>query len=333
MGDFNETMWQYEHFSETPRPERQMMDFREVLSHCDLHVLGFAGLPWTYNNNQGGRRNVRVHLDRGVANTDWSFRFPHANVSHLLSTSSDHKALLLKLERTCKGAHQNKPFRYEIMWEREADMQAVIERSWLGKNRGSDLGALSKSLETVTNDLKKWSSQHFGNVTRRIEELKRELERLEWEDPIHNRDKILEAKRELDDVLYKEEMMWLQRSRINWLREGDRNTKYFHRKAMWRAKKNKIRRLKWDDGSWCLDEIEMQGMAESYFKSLFMKDHSIIPDDIVDLFEPKVTNDLNSELCKPFSPEEIADALFQIGPLKAPGPDGLPARFFSVIGF
>ena len=51
MGDFNEAMWQYEHFSETPRAERQMMDFREVLSHCDLHDIGFSGLPWTYNNN------------------------------------------------------------------------------------------------------------------------------------------------------------------------------------------------------------------------------------------------------------------------------------------
>ena len=41
LGDFNEAMWQYEHFSETPHPERQMMDFREILSHCDLHDLGF----------------------------------------------------------------------------------------------------------------------------------------------------------------------------------------------------------------------------------------------------------------------------------------------------
>ena len=41
IGDFNEAMCQYEHFSETPRPERQMMDFREILSHCDLHDLGF----------------------------------------------------------------------------------------------------------------------------------------------------------------------------------------------------------------------------------------------------------------------------------------------------
>jgi hypothetical protein len=34
-------------------------------------------------------------------------------------------------------------------------------------------------------------------------------------------------------------------------------------------------------------------------------------------------------LCKEFSDEEISDALFQIGPLKAPGPDGMPTRFFQ----
>jgi len=42
MGDFNEAMWQFEHFSETRRSERQIEDFRDVLSMCDLHDLGFT---------------------------------------------------------------------------------------------------------------------------------------------------------------------------------------------------------------------------------------------------------------------------------------------------
>jgi hypothetical protein len=155
------------------------------------------------------------------------------------------------------------------------------------------------------------------------------MEELEGADPVLHRDKILEAKWDLDEILYREEMMWLQRSCITWLREGNRNTKYFHHKAMWKAKKNRIKKLKRGDDSWCLDEEEMQGMAANYFENLFCKDTSIDPTVIVELFEPKVTNDLNFELCKPYSPEEIANALFQIGPLKALGTDILPARFFQ----
>jgi hypothetical protein len=38
---------------------------------------------------------------------------------------------------------------------------------------------------------------------------------------------------------------------------------------------------------------------------------------------------MNDDLCKDFTDEEISDALFQIGPLKAPGVDGFPARFYQ----
>lgn len=38
---------------------------------------------------------------------------------------------------------------------------------------------------------------------------------------------------------------------------------------------------------------------------------------------------MNEALTKPATEEEIGDALFQIGPLKAPGPDGFPSRFFQ----
>jgi hypothetical protein len=54
LGDFNEAMWQHEHLSITKRNERKMENFREVLSDCNLHDLGFTGLPWTYNNKKEG---------------------------------------------------------------------------------------------------------------------------------------------------------------------------------------------------------------------------------------------------------------------------------------
>jgi hypothetical protein len=45
--------------------------------------------------------------------------------------------------------------------------------------------------------------------------------------------------------------------------------------------------------------------------------------------DAKITDEMNVDLCRSFSAEEISDALFQMGPLKAPGPDGFPARFYQ----
>jgi hypothetical protein len=41
MGNFNETMWLSEHFSKKERNEKQMWEFRETFSFCDLQDLEF----------------------------------------------------------------------------------------------------------------------------------------------------------------------------------------------------------------------------------------------------------------------------------------------------
>jgi hypothetical protein len=181
----------------------------------------------------------------------------------------------------------------------------------------------------MMSSLYSWKREHFKSVPKEIEKKRAQLEALQ----AANDDASILARtgleKEMDELLYREEIIWMQRSRIAWLREGDRNTKYFHRRASWRKKKNRIRKLKRPNGSWTCDTAEMEGLATDFFQSLFTRDEAVNPNIITDLISPCITDDMNNNLCAPFSEKEISDALFQIGPLKAPGPDGFPAHFLQ----
>jgi hypothetical protein len=66
-----------------------------------------------------------------------------------------------------------------------------------------------------------------GFIPRRIEKLRRDLERARRCRRNQNRNKIKKIESELDELLHREEIFWKQRSRIMWLKEGDRNTNFF----------------------------------------------------------------------------------------------------------
>ena len=72
------------------------------------------------------------------------------------------------------------------------------------------------------------------------------------------------------------------------------------------------------DGSWCVAPSEMERMANSYFKEVFTKVPTLYPNEVLDSITPKVSAEMNEALCKLYTKEEISNALFQIGPLKAP---------------
>jgi hypothetical protein len=107
------------------------------------------------------------------------------------------------------------------------------------------------------------------------------------------------------------------------------NTRYFHRKANWRQTKNNIKRIRGLNGNWTDDPEEIKRMADDFFKKLYTRDTDVFPDDLLEHIQKSINDDMNTQLCKDFTDDEISDALFQIGPLKAPGPDGMPGRFFQ----
>jgi hypothetical protein len=77
------------------------------------------------------------------------------------------------------------------------------------------------------------------------------------------------------------------------------------------------------------DMQTMGAMVKEYFEKLFTSEVMEIDDEILDDVDRKVSVEMNQLLLAPFSKEEVKKALFSIGDLKAPGPDGLHAIFFK----
>jgi hypothetical protein len=134
---------------------------------------------------------------------------------------------------------------------------------------------------------------------------------------------------QLSEALAREEVMERQRSRVEWLREGDRNTGFFQAKAKARARTNRIHALKNQDGNLISEQEDLEAMANNFYHNLFTAQADLEPVLICQYVPRKVTVAMAEVLEQAFTVEEVEKALFQMGPNKAPGPDGFTAGFFQ----
>jgi hypothetical protein len=93
------------------------------------------------------------------------------------------------------------------------------------------------------------------------------------------------------DLLLLEEKHWRLKSREVWLKEGDNNTKFFHRYAQYRKAQNIINEIKGMDETFVSSHKEMVEAGFDFFSSLFKEKPGCPIEEIlkvVDLFPTKI---------------------------------------------
>lgn len=140
------------------------------------------------------------------------------------------------------------------------------------------------------------------------------------------KDKKNQILREIESILRREDTFWSQKAKCKWLKDGDGNTKYFHKVANDRKRKNTISSLS-IQGHVEQDFGQIKDGASRFF-SLLYKDERRDRPRIPNLFSNRIDSELTSKLKRPFSSDKVKNAIMCMGKDKFLEPDGFLMLFF-----
>jgi hypothetical protein len=262
MGDFNEIASPDEKKGGVQADIRKCLQFNRWINECNLMEVTTAGTKFTWRGPQwNGRDRVFKKLDRVLCNVSWRLRFQEGFAKVLPRVQSDHHPIIV-IHDGETNAGTNRPFRFEAAWATHENFRQLLQENWI---RGRDFVDL---LSNLTNNLKVWNKEVFGNIFKRKKELLARLNGIQ-NSPNYGYSNFLEnleneLQHQLTTTLYQEECLWYQKSRGKWITDGDRNTKYYHSKTIVRRRCNKIVSLRSGAGEWIEDQETLSNMATNF---------------------------------------------------------------------
>ncbi|XP_042983236.1 uncharacterized protein LOC122312642 [Carya illinoinensis] len=330
-GDFNEILNQHEKAGAAMRPYGQMQKFRGAVDDCGLSDLGFRGNKFTWSNNRETNQFTKERLDRGLGNSQLSLMFSYIDIYTLSAQSSDHSPLFVSMSNDLNNCFQKRHlFRYECSWDKKEECRKIVEEEWRSKaTRGSKLHSVLGGLTLCRKALTRWKKICYKNNKELVLEHLQVISRLQEENMGQSGAVIKEKQKAVDQLLAEDDLRWKQRAKQRWLQNGDRNTRYFHMCANQRRKTNRISKVEGEDGSLHTNPTQVAGLFQAYYEKLFASSQPAGIGDCLQALTPKVTEEMNTFLCKDFVAEEVRVAVFQMNPLSSPGPDGFNAGFYQ----
>lgn len=328
-GDFNVVRFQSKR-SNGSRSSSHMRRFDDFISAHQLMDPPLEGADFTWSNMQDSPSFIR--LDRVLMFEDWEEQFQLARQSALPNTISDHIPIMPRMEERWGGPQ---PFKFELMWL-QVDGFADKVKQWWGEAKFEGLAGFfffCKKLRAIKNNIKRWNKEVLGSIVKKKEACLERiggLDRQEHQRGLSEEEKIKreEEKKEYMRWLLMEETSWKQKSRISWLKEGDRNTRFFHKIATLNEKNNCIDSLQ-VGGVWVIEPRAIVNTVVDHFNDLCKEPFGVRP--VLNGLQFRCVSDQQKEeLERPFLEEEVLEALASLKEDNAPGPDGFPMKFYKV---
>lgn len=257
---------------------------------------------------------------------EWSFRFPNARVQHLPIINSDHSPLLISNNPQTRF-DGGKKFRFNYIWTTHKDFNRCVWQAWNSEKE------LDENITATAASLSSWNIHVFGNVFYRKKRLLARIKGIQRSLMQHARHDLLrldrKLRKELEDTLHQEELIWFQRSKEDWIKSGDRNTRYYHLATSVKNKNGKIKELITENDTRITDEQLLRTHIQNHFVNFFSDFRTVSSRTAIYGRFPVLNENEWQMVNQPFLPEEVKEALFDMDPYKAPGPDYFTAGFYQ----
>lgn len=163
----------------------------------------------------------------GLATTGFLDTFALSRVIHMAGHGSDHAVLRILIEEEELNQKKKFIFRFEEVWAKDDRCEGWIRHLWKEPAR-----SLSHKLSGIQKLKHSFKDLRTGKVTEEIKRIDTLLnDESCWSEEAEGIQKFKSLERQRNKLLKIEETMWRQRSRALWLKDSDRNTKFFHGKV------------------------------------------------------------------------------------------------------
>ncbi|KAL5557113.1 hypothetical protein UlMin_039349 [Ulmus minor] len=178
----------------------------------------------------------------------------------------------------------------------DEECKNVVESAWASRENNIEARAVADRLADCAVYMDKWGFQKYGKMGSEIAILQKEIEAKKSDclfAPCIR--EISNMEKQLEELHARDEIYWKQRSRMEWLAHGDRNSKKFHLKASERKRKNAIKGHFNSSGEWCTSLDDILDISSRYFQNIFSSSTPSMSDlDLVMSYvRPRVTREMN----------------------------------------
>ncbi|RVW25917.1 hypothetical protein CK203_095963 [Vitis vinifera] len=145
-------------------------------------------------------------------------------------------------------------FRFENMWLQHPSFKKNFRNWWRGfQGKGWEGHKFMRRLQFVKAKVKEWNKLSFGELNEKKKSILKDLanfDAIEQDGGLTSEllDQRALRKGELEELILREEIHWRQKARVKWVKEGDYNSKFFHKVANGRRNRKYIKTLENERG-------------------------------------------------------------------------------------